>query len=973
MPKVSAACFCICLWLFTTSCHTDLARQKEKSEVKGEHESEDGMEEYMQQRFKMTVDPALNYVPSERLTFAKEEANRRSNIFSQRTTGNLIWEERGPNNVGGRTRTVLVDKSDATGNTIFAGSVGGGIWKCTNFKSAAYSWTKMNDQMENLAVSCIAQHPTSNNVMYAGTGEGYYNADAIRGGGIFKSIDGGTTWNVLPATIPNISIGNYDFFYVQHLLVTNNGDVYATARGYYCTSGGVFKSTDGGTSWTRVIGSGSSCSTASYYRGNDILMSANGDLYSTTGLQGSATGTYGHVFKSSASLGAAQGNAGQWTEITPTPPTGDLGFRRVELACAPSSSSTLYLLCQKYNGSNVVKFYKSVNSGASWTAITPPTWCTGSTTSSDFTRGQAWYDLAVAYDPANASNIFIGGVDVMKSTNGGTSFTQATQWSGGCGNIPVVHADIHSFTFINGSSSDLIVSCDGGIFYSADGGVSFTRKNTNYNVTQYYAAAISPLASSNYMLAGAQDNGSHKFSSAGINSITTASGGDGANCFIDQADPTYQITSYVYANYYISRNGGSSFNYYINDGNGDFVNPGEYDSQSKILYCGYGAGTFGVVTNIVSGTPQISSVSLSAMNGQYVSALKVDPNTANRLYMALYSGTPGILKIDNANAVTPTASTLSFPASSGYISCIDVEKGNANHLLATLSNFGVVSVYESTNGGLSWSNIEGDLPDMPVNWGIFLPNADKRIALATEVGVWTTSSAIGSFHNWLPDNNGMANVNTQMLKFRESDSTIVAATHGRGLFTTSLGTLLPLKLVSFTGHLQENHAVLNWKTSSEINTSRFEVEKSFDGQYFTKAGTVKAAGNSSGERQYAFTDLDPAVRENYYRLKMIDVDGKNSYSNIVLLKSNEASLNPTVLSNPFTNYIDIRFAKLPIGEVRFQLTNMSGSVVDARQVTGIAQNVFRYNIQTKGSLAKGVYVLGIAAGKEKYSIQVLKK
>jgi hypothetical protein len=94
--------------------------------------------------------------------------------------------ERGPNNVGGRTRAVIVDLNDATGNTIFAGSVGGGIWKCTNFKTSSYTWTRVNDHMANLAVTALAQDPTNPNTMYAGTGEGFYNADAIKGGGVFK-------------------------------------------------------------------------------------------------------------------------------------------------------------------------------------------------------------------------------------------------------------------------------------------------------------------------------------------------------------------------------------------------------------------------------------------------------------------------------------------------------------------------------------------------------------------------------------------------------------------------------------------------------------------------------------------------------------------------------------------------------------------------------------------------------------------
>lgn len=976
MSKLYSTIYLLLVCFIIASCNAGQSgKNNPEKSVSAAEDEQDGMEAYMQYLFKRTKDPALNYVPYERLEFAKNEAIRRS-AFQNRTNSDLIWTERGPNNIGGRTRALLVDKNDATGNTVFAGSVGGGIWKCTDFKSSNYNWTKVNDNMENLAIGSLAQDPANPLVMYAGTGEGFYNVDAIRGGGIFKSTDGGATWSVLSSTIP--SAANYNFYYVQKIVVNTNGDVYASTRGASSSYGGVFKSTDGGNSWARVLGT--VIGGLNYYsRGNDLELSSNGDLYATTGLQGTSVGSYGRVFKSAASLGAIQGDAGQWTEITPTPPTGESGFRRIELAVAPSSPQTLYVLCQKFNASSVTKFYKSTNGGTSWTAISVPSWCDQGSFTSDFTRGQAWYDLIATFDPNDPSKLFIGGVDVMKSTNGGTSFTQATRWSNSsCGSMPIIHADIHNIIYMNGSSNDMIVSNDGGVYYSSDGGTTFSNRNSNYNVTQYYAVALHPNAGSNYMLAGAQDNGSHKFGNAGINAVTYATGGDGAFCFIDQIDPTYQITSYVYSNYRVSRNSGASFTNTTNDSNGDFINPCDYDSRSKILYCGYTAGTYGRMTNIASGTLSIGSVSVSALGTLYATAFKVDPNTLNRLYIGADNSGSGstvnVIRVDNANG-TPSATNISIPGGTGNVSSIDVEDGDPNHLLVTFSNFGVSSVFESTNGGTSWSNIEGDLPDMPVNWGIFVPSPDKRIALATAVGVWTTSSAAGSGTGtaWMPDNNGMANVSTDMLKFRKSDSTIAAATHGRGVFTTNLATTLPLKLTSFTGSLQNQHGILNWRTSSESNTSHFEIQKSFDGQRYSKIGSVKAAGNSSSTREYGFSDKEQAQAVNYYRLKMIDNDGKYTYSNTVLLRNASARQSPTVLNNPFNNHLDIRFPKLPAGEVNIQLANGNGTIIQSQRLPSISQNLYRFNIARSASLSKGVYVLTIYNNKEKYSISVIKE
>ena len=941
--------------------------QSNATEVENE---QDGMEQYYEYIFNKTKDPALNTIPSERLAFAQLEADRRSNLL-HRTSSNLTWTERGPNNIGGRTRAVLEDKNDVTGNTIFAGSVGGGIWKCTNFKSSGYSWAKMNDHMENLAISCIAQNPTTPSIMYAGTGEGFSNADAIRGGGIFKSIDGGTTWQPLPSTIPNPSLGNISFYYVQDIAVTVAGDVYATSKGSSSCDGGVFKSIDGGDSWTKVIGA--SCN---YCTGNDFKIAANGDLYVTTGLQGGSPGTYGRVFKSPASLGTAQGDAGQWTDITPAAPIGESGFRRIELACSPSSATDVYLLCQKYNSSGVTMFYKSLDGGTNWTPVNVPNWCDQGTIKTDFTRGQAWYDLIAAYSPTNSNRLFIGGVDLMRSTDGGQTFVQASKWSGSssCGSYPYIHADIHNIIFLNGSLNDMVVTCDGGIFYSPDGGITYTNRNSNYNVTQYYAVAIHPTAGSNYMLAGAQDNGSHRFTNPGVNFVTTASGGDGAFCFIDQIDPTYQITSYVYSNYYISRNGGASFDYNASSSAGNFINPGDYDSRSKILYCGNSTGKFGRVINIASGIPTIETVSPSLMISKNATTFKVDPNTINRLYIGLgYSSSLNILRVDDANTTSPITSSVSIPGAYGNLSSIDVEIGDPSHLLATLSNYGVTSVYESTDGGTSWSNIEGDLPDMPVNSGVFLPLGDKRIALATELGVWTTGSAAGTPGTWVPDNDGMANVSSDMLKLRISDSTLAVATHGRGVFTTSLSAALPLKLISFTGNIQSQEGVLNWKTASESNTSHFAVEKSLDGKEYVVLANVNAAGNSNRLKTYQYIDKELTPGKNYFRLKMIDKDGKFTYSNIVLLKYEGIKNMPKIITNPFRNYIDIRFAKLPEGEVTMQLTNASGAVIKTQRFTNISQNTVRLEVGNAKLLSKSVYSLSIFTNTNKYTQQVFKE
>ncbi len=758
-----------------------------KKNVRGKkQDEEDGMQEAMEQEFLKTQDPTIHRVPTERMSAAKETVEAMKADISSRTNA-LAWTERGPNNIGGRTRAIIVDKNDVTGNTIFAGSVGGGIWKCTNFTTAGYTWTRVNDKMDNLAITALAQDPSNLQVMYAGTGEGFFNFDAIRGGGIFKSTDGGATWAALASTVPGTSS---DFSYVQDVVVTATGVVYATASGAFCNSGGVLKSTNGGTSWTRVIGTwgGIDCTTAVDFVGVDLEIAANGDLYATTGLFGNSTATYSKIFKS-LFTNPNQGDNGQWTNITPTPPAGDAGFRRIELACAPSNNQFLYALCQAFNGNSIRRLYQSTNAGGAWTEVVPPTWCDAGTNTTDFTRGQAWYDLIAAIDPTTTNNIYIGGVDVMKSTNAGLAFSQLTQWASGCAALPNVHADIHNIIFINGSSTNLIVAHDGGISYSTNGGSTFTNKNNGYNITQYYAAAMEPVA--NAFLAGAQDNGTHKLVSAGIASATTFTGGDGGFCHISQKNPLVQMSAYTTNYVTISRNGGSSFLSTLGDGSGRFINASDYDDKAGILYMGDIANYYGRIINTPSGTAAYNYSQITALGGTIISAVEVDPNTANRVWLGgSGSGTPRIVRVDNAQAAGFTATQFNIPAalSGWYVSNIDVEIGNANHLLVTFSNYGVTSIFETIDGGTNWTAIEGNLPDIPIRWGLFLPSGSTEgvIAVATELGVFTTPLTNGVSTVWTANSTNLPNVRTDMLEFRRSDRTLLAATHGRGLFSTTI-------------------------------------------------------------------------------------------------------------------------------------------------------------------------------------------
>jgi len=750
---------------------TSCAGNNSSFNEEGEPEK-DGIDEAMRYEFSITRDPRINRVPRERLAAARQQLQTISARIRQ--TEALSWQERGPNNVGGRTRAIIIDRRDATGNTVLAASVSGGIFKTTNFVNPLPNWVAVNDKMANLAVCAMVQDSTNPNVMYAGTGEGWFNIDAVKGAGIFKSTDGGLTWNQLTSTL--------NFEYVQDIITDRSGTVYASVRNETAAGArGVQRSTNGGTTWTQVLGA--PLPGFGTGRGADLELASNGDVYATLGVFSPS-----QVMKSSfAANGANTGNVGTWADITPNRA---YGTQRAELAISPSNPQRLYLLMQNTESQGVSAIFRSSNGGAKWDSLeAPATILNGNNT-------QTWYNLIAAVNPANPDDLVIGGLHIGRSTDAGASWINISS---------NVHVDQHMLLYFG--ANRLYVGNDGGVYYSDninETTLTFTNRNNRYNVTQYYACDYHPT-NLNYFLAGAQDNGTQRFTQPGINSGVTVSGGDGSHPHIDQTDGMIQITSAQFNNYFKSTDGGNTFLFQssVSNPRGLFINPSDYADAQNILYAGDNPGQYYVVSNW-QGTPSGSVKTISEMGKQrQVSAVKVDPLTPNAIWLGTTTPpdssllqVPQILKVTNANTTPVVTVVTSLPVPAGStVSSIDVDPANGAHLLVTLSNYGVVSVFESTNGGTSFTSIEGNLPDMPVRWGLFAPptavlngagNGNGGILLATELGVWTTTRSAGSATTWAPNNDTLPNVRTDMIKFRPLDGLLVAATHGRGLFTSSL-------------------------------------------------------------------------------------------------------------------------------------------------------------------------------------------
>ncbi|MES2773160.1 MAG: PKD domain-containing protein [Bacteroidota bacterium] len=731
LQKMIAVC-CICLAMANCT-------SQKKGNENDEDQKQTGAREAMLQEIEMTKDPALGYVPTERLLQAKEDKDRQIMSEVNAPITGVSWKPVGPNNRGGRTRALLIDANDATGKTIFAGSVGGGLWKTTDITAASPNWVPVNDLLGNLSVISIAQDPTNAQIIYLGTGEGYGNGDGIRGLGVFKSTNGGASFTQLSST------NNSSFYYCQKVLVSNSGMLYVAANG------GLYRSNNQGTSFIKVLGLGIPGATDNFCY--DVEIAANGHMFAS--LRGSIhkSGDFGFTFEAAATL--------------------PIAATRIELACAPNDASYVYAICE--SGDDVSGVLRTTDGGVNWIARTNPS----------VNQNQAWYDLCIAVDPNNRDILYAGEIDLFKTLDGGGAWTNVSSvYSGG-----YLHPDQQSIHYKPGSSSDVYFTNDGGVYKCTNANTAapfFDNKGDNYITTQFYSCAIHPTAATPYYLAGAQDNGTYALSSNVVDNGKMVYGGDGLFCHIDQDNPSFQYVSSQFGVYKRSIDGGATFINGVNFGTGTrFENPTDLDNTNNLIYSCAPADSYKRWDNPQTGIN--STAVAAAFGGGQVSAIKVSPNTNNRVFFGMGSG--GLFKVDNAHTATPTVTNIGTGLPDAYLKCVEVQTGNDNHLVVTYSNYGVNSVWETVNGGGSWISVEGNLPDMPVRWALFNPNNSDQVLLATELGVWSTDNLNGGSTVWGASNSGLANVKVTMLQMRQSDKLVIAATYGRGLYYSDMFTV----------------------------------------------------------------------------------------------------------------------------------------------------------------------------------------
>jgi hypothetical protein len=659
------------------------------------------------------------------------------------------WTWLGPGNVGGRVRSLVIHPTNP--NIIWAGSVTGGIWKSTD---AGVSWQVLDDFMTNMAVASMIIDPTNPNVLYAGTGEGFYNLDGLQGAGVFKTTDGGTTWTQLSAT--NTS----NWYYVNRLAISPDGTTILAA-----TQSGIWRSTDGGTTWSQ----------------KSLTETLDINFNPADGTKAVASGNNKSAWYSTD--GGVTWNAATFTAGI----SGSTSYiYRIETAYAPSNPSIVYASID-VNGGEV---WKSTDGGVNYAKMG----------GANYLQSQGWYDNIIWVDPTDANKLVVGGIDLWRSTTGGTSFTKISNWQ----LVPAsAHADQHVIIqdpgFNGTSNAKVYFGNDGGV-YRADNvntvstTTGWTELNNNLGITQFYGAAGNPTTGE--IIGGTQDNGTLFYTSAGgTEGWTRTYGGDGGFSAADPTDPNYFYGEYVYLNLHRSSNRGASASY-IYSGITDaatacanFIAPFILDPNNPNTMLAGGCSLWRS-TNVKAATPSWASIKPSGADN--ISAIAVAPGNSDIIWVGYNNG--DVYKTINGTNASPTwtrVDTTTPTLPNRYVTRITVDKDNNNVVYVTLGGFSPDNIWRTANGGTNWTDITGSgltgIPDLPVRSLVINPNNANWLYVGTELGIFTS---VDGGANWTLPHEGPTNTSVDEL-FWLNPTTLIAASYGRGLYKNVLDTTAP--------------------------------------------------------------------------------------------------------------------------------------------------------------------------------------
>ncbi len=466
--------------------------------------------------------------------------NQVNNLAVNKATSSidLEWSELGPDNVGGRTKALIFDKDNVS--TLYAGGINGGLWKST---TQGQSWVSIASELSVLTISSICQ--ASNGDIYVGTGDGLLDfsgehGNASAGNGIWKSTDSGSSWTHLSATMPSTDTIYADITSPWSAINKLSSHPTDANKIFAATQGGLFITTDGGTTWNNVLTDANANERATDVKinsdGTAVIASVNNEAYlSSNGSVGSFTSISG---TDSISISTAVG--------------------RIEFAFAPSDPNYVYCFAATIAGA-FQNIYKSTDKGQTWLQLmTNPT----SGVFSPFgANDQGLYNNAIAVYPDNKDRIIIGGIDLYKSnTIYVNDIEQISFWALPSYLPSYVHADIHNIVFSPNYDTDFtfIVGTDGGVYKSSTAGLTYTGMNKKYNVTQFYTVGFS---GNDRVIGGTQDNGTqyNDYTGNTNKSFYKVLGSDGGYAEISVLNPEVIFATSKYGNLERSEDNGDNF------------------------------------------------------------------------------------------------------------------------------------------------------------------------------------------------------------------------------------------------------------------------------------------------------------------------------------------------------------------------------------------------------------------------------
>ncbi len=640
----------------------------------------------------------------------------------------------------GRINTIAFDPSDHS--IIYAGAPAGGLWKSTD---GGTTWSSNTDDLPVLGVSDIIVDPVNTDVVYIGTGDG--NGMDTYSIGVMKSTDGGQTWNVTGLDF-NVQDGTVINSLVMH---PNDNSILIAA-----TDAGIYKTTDSGSNWT--ITSSGNFNDLEFKPGDPSIMYA----------------TNNGSFMRSTDTGE------NFTTISNGTPSSS-NVIRMEIAVTPADKSYVYLIAGKSSDYGFEGFYRSTDSGLSFDLRASSPNLLGWADDGSDSGGQAWYDLSIAASPTDKDVVFTGGVNIWKTTDGGSNWDCNAHWYGGGGN-PYVHADIHWLTFEPGSGSNLYSGTDGGVFHTADEGSSWSDLSDGLRIAQIYRLGQS-ANNGDLVMTGWQDNGSNLRTGPGGSNWTQVLGGDGMEALISHANDDVMYGEYYYGRIHKSTDGGASFSQIVGsngsgvDERGAWVTPYIQNpktannllvGKNQVYRSTDGGNSFSQVGNISGGSGKIKALAMGTSNTDYIYAAKQD---------RLWVSTDGSSFDDRSSGL---------PVSQAAITYIAVDPANPDRAWVTFSGYASgEKVYFTNDAGNSWSNYSSGLPNLPANTIVYEKDSDDGLYLGSDVGVYYRDS---SMNEWKTFMDGMPNVIANELEINYAVDKIRAATYGRGLWESDLYT-----------------------------------------------------------------------------------------------------------------------------------------------------------------------------------------